>query len=77
MAILFEGGDVVFLITTILSLIFNGYLSWKLFWDRITDGEENAKIALAERRNASVRRYSVRTRAQAESGELPSLVLES
>ena len=79
MAILFEGGDVVFLITTIVSLIFNVYLSWKLFWDRITDGEENAKIALRERRNMPVRRVvnTVKYRAQAEASELPSLVLES
>ena len=79
MAILFEGGDVVFLITTIVSLIFNVYLSWRICWDRITDGEENAKIALRERRNMPVRRVvnTVKYRAQAEASELPSLVLES
>ena len=79
MAILFEGGDVVFLITTIVSLILNVYLSWRICWDRVTDDAENAKIALRERRNMGVRRVvnTVKYRAQAESKELPSLVLES
>ena len=79
MAILFEGGDVVFLITTIVSLIFNVYLSWRICWDRVTDGEENERIRYNTLRDANVRRQqlTLRTRAQAEAKELPSLVLES